>query len=75
MSAADRDRPARVVTPEEIPSFNIEVLAERLRIAEARLLLLAHDGGPAGRPRMEAKAEGVRVALSYISDMTRGEGA
>lgn len=53
------------------PAFDIELLTERLKVAEARLLLLAHDGGPGGRPRLEAKAEGVRLALSYISDQTR----
>ncbi len=52
--------------------FNIELLAERLRLANARLL--AYDGDPRSRPRLEAKAEGVRLALSYISDMSREDG-
>ena len=52
--------------------FNIELLANRLRLANARLL--AYDGDPRSRPRLEAKAEGVRLALSYISDMTREDG-
>ena len=52
--------------------FNIELLTERLRLANARLL--AYDGDPRSRPRLEAKAEGVRLALSYISDMTREDG-
>ncbi len=52
--------------------FNIELLTERLRLANARLL--AYDGDPRVRPRLEAKAEGVRLALSYISDMTREDG-
>lgn len=52
--------------------FNIELLTDRLRLANARLL--AYDGDPRSRPRLEAKAEGVRLALSYISDMTREDG-
>ena len=52
--------------------FNIELLADRLRLANAQLL--AYDGDPRVRPRLEAKAEGVRLALSYISDMTREDG-
>lgn len=52
--------------------FNIELLTERLRLANARLL--AYDGDFVVRNRLEAKAEGVRLALSYISDMTREDG-
>jgi hypothetical protein len=61
----------RVVKEQGAKDFAAE-LRERLVKADATLSRMSAERGEGTSARIDGKAEGVRLALSYLDEMTRG---